>query len=242
MARRPRLVILNYPYHVLIRGTGGQAVFMDDEDRRVYREILGACVLGDGVDLHAWALLVDTVHLIATPRRDAALAQVVQALGRQYVRRFNLRHGRSGTLWEGRFRSSLIQDDPYLLIVQRHVETAPVRERLADRADEYPWSSHRHHLGLTRDPGLTPHAEYWRLGNTPFEREAAYRQRFEGRPELPDARLAQLLRAGHPVAGDAFLDRMTQQTGIDLHPRRVGRPRRDPAQLTGSLPSTSPAP
>ena len=226
MARRARFVILNYPYHVLVRGTGGQAIFRDDDDRQSYREILADAIAASGVQLHGYALLTRDVHLIMTPRREGALGQAMQVFGRQYVRRFNSRHQRSGTLWEGRFRSSLIQPEPYLLIVQRHIETAPVRAGLVARAEDHPWSSHRHLLGLINDPIVTPHSEYWRLGNTPFEREAEYRRRLESRPDLPDATLTRLLSAGHPVAGDAFLERQSQAAGIDLSPRPVGRPRR----------------
>ena len=218
--------MLDHPYHLLLSGIGGQPVFVDDQDRRNYRDGLAEAIRAGGVVLHAYVLLPDAVQLVVTPRQDGALARMVQGLGRQYVRRFNLRHDRAGTLWDGRYRSSLIQADPYLLIVQRHIETAPVRARLAERAEHYPWSSHRHHLGLVHDPLVSPHAEYWRLGNTPFEREAEYRRRFDARPDLPDATLARLLRAGHPVAGDGFLDRLARTTGQDLRPRPVGRPRK----------------
>ena len=182
MARRPRNIVVDYPYHIIVRGNNRQSIFIDDEDRRNYKDVLQAACSAHGLVVHAYVLMSNHVHLVATPTKAPALALVMQAVGRRYVRHFNRRHDRTGTLWEGRYRASIIQQDRYLLACQRYVEMNPVRARLVERPEAYVWSSHRHHLGLVHDPLVSPHNVYWGLGNTPFDREVAYRKLFDDPP------------------------------------------------------------
>jgi putative transposase len=226
MARKPRSIIAGYPFHVIVRGNNRQAIFHDDDDRASFKSILKEACLAHGLAVHAYVMMTNHVHLIGTPARDEALARVMQAVGRQYVRRFNHRHGRTGTLWEGRYRASLIQGDRHLLACQRYVEMNPVRAGMVGRPEQYEWSSHRHHLGLASDPLVSPHTVYWALGNTPFERELAYRALFESLPPVPDEELTHRLLLGHPVADAAFLEDLEMRSGRALVPRPVGRPRK----------------
>lgn len=226
MARRPRHIVADYPFHVIVRGNNRQAIFVDDEDRRSLKAILQEACSSHGLAVHAFVLMTNHVHLIATPSTADALALVIQGLGRQYVRQFNRRHGRTGTLWEGRYRASIIQQDRYLLACQRYVEMNPVRAGIVERPEQYAWSSHRHHLGLAADPLVSPHSVYWSLGNTPFDREVAYRALFEGMPAMSDAALTSDFMAGNPIAEPEFLDRLAQRTGMQWAPRPVGRPRK----------------
>ena len=156
----------------------------------------------------------------------SSLSLAMQAVGRRYVRWFNRRHSRTGTLWEGRFRSSLVEADRYLLACQRYIEANPVRAGMAASVSDWPWSSHRHHAGLATDPLVRPHPAVWALGNTPFERESAYRRLFEeavsqGEYELLRARLL----AGKPTASTDFQKKLEQASGVRLIARPVGRPR-----------------
>jgi putative transposase len=226
MARKPRNIVGGYPFHAIVRGNNRQAIFVDDEDRREYKAVLQAAGTAYGLEIHGYVMMTNHVHLIATPTRPDSLALVMQAVGRQYVRQFNRRHGRTGTLWEGRYRASIIQEDRYLLACLRYVEMNPVRAHLVASPDGYAWSSHRHHLGLVDDPLLSPHGVYWALGNTPFEREAAYRRLFDEPPGVDDAKLTEALLMGHPVAEAGFLERLEGTTGRNWAQRPVGRPRK----------------
>jgi len=128
------------------------------------------------VAIHAYVMMGNHFHLLATPQTTEGLAQMMQAVGRRYVRYFNDRQGRSGTLWEGRFKSTLIQTERYLLACMAYIDLNPVRAGMVAQAGDYPWSSFAHFVGRRTDRLITPHPLFWELGNTPFAREAAYAQ------------------------------------------------------------------
>jgi len=180
-----------------------------------------------GLAVHAYVLMPDHFHLLLTPREAGALSRAMQALGRRYVRAFNQRHARTGTLWEGRFRSTILDPTTCLLDLMRYVEGNPARAGLVQDAADYPWSSLAHHLGRRTDPLVSDHAVFWALGNTPFERQAAY-QRLCAVP-LDAAVLARIGAAtqyGWPLGGADFLAQLGQQTPRRLVRRPAGRPRR----------------
>ena len=174
MARLPRLTIPGYPHHVIQRGNNRQAIFASAVDRQMLLHLLQENARKFGVALHAYVLMTNHFHLLATPQSANSLPQMMQAVGRSYVRYFNDSQGRSGTLWEGRYRSTLIQTERYLLACMVYIDLNPVRAGLVVDAKDYPWSSHGHYMGLRSDKLITPHALYWELGNTPFAREVAY--------------------------------------------------------------------
>lgn len=227
MARAARHAIAGLAYHVVQRGHNAQAVCVDDEDRRVFIDTLRDAARDHGLLVHAYVLLPNEVELVATPQRPESMAEAIQALGRRYVRWFNRRHGRSGTIWNGRYRSALIEPERYLLRCQRHVELAPVRAGLAVRPDAWTWSSHRHHIGWVVDPLVRPHPTLWTLGNTPFERESKYRELFDDLSLGPDDRfISERSRVGKPIAGEPWQRALEQQhRGLKLVARPVGRPR-----------------
>lgn len=228
MARRPRLVIADHPHHLIIRGNNRQDVFLDDGDRRRFRALLGEIASPARIAIHGYVLMDNHVHLVVTPGSSEALSGAIQRLGRRYVRYFNDRHGRSGTLWEGRFRTALIETDRYLLACLRYVENNPVRAMMVARPADHAWSSHRHHVGLAVDELLSPHPLYWQLGNTPFEREQAWLAMFEeGSSDAELARMRAMAR-GRPAADRSFLAVLGQQVGRPLVARPVGRPRKRP--------------
>lgn len=225
MARLSRLIVPGATHHVLQRGNNRQAVFTDDTDRRVYLDALREATSLHGVRVHAYVLMEDHVHMLVTPQGVDSLARAMQTLGRRYVAAFNRRHGRSGTLWEGRYRTALTETPAYFSLVQGYIEQHPVRSALVDAAADYPWSSAAHHLGLRRDPLLSEHPVFWALGNTPFERQIAHRDALA--QPIPDSTLARLRRhvhSGWPLLSETGLKTLSDSLKRPLRPRAPGRP------------------
>lgn len=229
MARLPRLTVPGYAHHVIHRGNNRQPIVLDDADRERLLDLIRDHAQRQRVALHAWVIMDNHLHLLLTPSTDDGLPAMMQGLGRAYVRYFNDRHHRTGTLWEGRYRSTLVDSERYLLACMAYIDLNPVRAGLVPEARQYPWSSHRHHVGLTNDRSLTPHAVYWALGNTPFAREAAYADWVNG--GLASAQVAQLTDAalkGWPLGDESFRAALQARTPRRLVPARAGRPRRIP--------------
>ncbi len=213
MARPSRLAIAGQAHHVTQRSVGQQPAFIDDIDRATYLSDLRQAARDCQVTLQAYVLMTDHVHLVATPSRREGLGQMMQRIGRRYVAYFNRRHQRSGALWDGRFRAAVLDPEQFVLCCLAHIERNPLRHRLVERPEEWPWSSVAHHLGLACDPTLVNPPAYWQLGNTPFERESAYRHLLEGlREDDPDVqRLRTASRSGRAVGSEAFLRQMRLQ-------------------------------
>lgn len=227
MARLPRLEIPGQPHLLIQRGHNGQPVFLDDDDRRAFRDDLRQAARDAGVALHGYALAERGISLLATPPDKGALGRMMQRVGRRYVMGFNARHGRSGTLWEGRFRATVIQPERYLLTALRLVENHPVRERLAARAHDWPWSSAAHHLGRLVDPLVTVHPVWWSLGNTPFEREMRHADALDrGDDHEAQSALEDAAMRGWVIGDPAFVASVAAQTDRPLQPRPRGRPRK----------------
>lgn len=176
MARQPRLDLPGIPQHVVQRGNNRLPCFLDDADRRRYLTLLHEALLDTGCKLHAYVLMNNHVHLLTTPPEIGALARLMQKLGRGYVGQFNARHRRTGTLWEGRYKASLVDSESYVLHCHRYIELNPVRARMTDDPTTFPWSSCASHCGLRQDAILSPHPEYKTLAATPEARAEAYRQ------------------------------------------------------------------
>jgi putative transposase len=225
MARQPRLVLPDQPHHVLQRGNDNQPIFRDDDDHRRFLEFLRESAKFYRVAIHAYVLMPNHVHLLATPSDEDGLAAMMQKVGRLYVPWFNNKYGRSGTLFQGRFRTSVIDANAYFLACVRYIELNPQRNQLAFDPLAYPWSSYAHHAGVRPDPLITDHAKYWELGNTPFQREAAYielaQQGISGQ-EL-DAINAAVLK-GAPLGSHAFMLELERKTKRPILPAKRGRP------------------
>lgn len=230
MARLPRLAAAGQAHLVLLCAPAGRAAFRDDEDRRRFLAALGEATRLQHVALHAWALLDDRIWLLATPPEAAALGRWVQAIGRRYVAAFNRRHGSTGALWEGRFRAAVVQDGEELRRATLAVDLAPVRAGRVGAAQDHPWSSARHHLGLAQDAATAVAAvhgaAYWALGNTPFEREAAYRAALdEGLTPAQWQRIEGAVRSGWALGDAVFAADLGSRLGRRAAPRPRGRPR-----------------
>ena len=227
MARLPRLTLAGQVHLVLLRCRTGQSMFVDDEDRQRCRLALLDSSRERAVAVHAYALLDEQVLLLATAPEAASLGRFMQAVARRYVRPFNRRHGRSGALWEGRFRSTVIDPASFLLTCMRLIEQAPVRSGRVQRASDWPWSSAAHHAGLHADAVVTEHAAFWQLGNTPFERQAAYVR--ESAVMLADDVVRELIAAarhGWPAGPEAFLQVLAEASERPVARRPKGRPAR----------------
>jgi putative transposase len=174
MARLSRLTLADQPHHVIQRGNNRQVIFHLPADYQTMLDMLDENARKFDVALHAYVLMDNHFHLLATPHTPEGLPQMMQAVGRSYVRYFNDRIKRTGTLWEGRYKSTLIQTERYLLACMAYIDLNPVRAGMVGQAREYAWSSHAHYIGLRTDKMVTPHSLVWELGNTPFAREAAY--------------------------------------------------------------------
>jgi len=175
MPRRPRLLIAGIPLHITQRGVNRGATFIDSQDRCLYRELLAGMAAEGDVLIHAYVLMSNHVHLLVTPISCGGLARAMRLLNQRYVAAFNRRHHRTGTLWESRFRSCLVETEGYLLTLYRYVELNPVRAAMVDAPEHYRWSSARGNLGMSRDPCLTPHPAYLALGVHAAVRANAYR-------------------------------------------------------------------
>lgn len=225
MARQPRLVLPGHPHHLIQRGNNRQAIFLDDDDRRKYLGMLRDAAQEHQLAIHAYVLMSNHVHLLATPSTLESFSRTMQSLGRRYVGWFNHRHGRTGTLWEGRFRTSLVDSESYLLACQRYIELNPHRAGLASGLLDYPWSSLMHHLGVRQDPLISEHPVFWLLGNTPFAREAAYRQWLEEGIALTEQqRITQALNRNMVLGNDLFIAQLQRTTDRALTRKPRGRP------------------
>ncbi len=228
MARLPRLVLAGQPHLVIQAARAGQVAFLDDEDRRNYLGALLESSRACAVTVHAYALLDERVSLLVTPAAADSLGRFMQRVGRRYVGAFNRRHGYSGTLWDGRYRTAVLDPQRHVLMSMRLIEQSPLRRGLVEQPADWRWSSAAYHVGRSKDPLVREHEAYWRLGNTPFAREAAYATQLAA--ELSEAEVARLevaLRRGWPGEPVALRERIEKAAPTRvLEPKPRGRPRR----------------
>jgi len=229
MPRPPRAFLPGFPQHLIQRGNNRTAIFGADEDYGFYLESLLAVSRRYDVAIHAYVLMTNHVHLLVTPAYRDSLARLMQALGRRYVRFFNAKYQRSGTLWEGRFRACLIDTDRYVLGCYRYIELNPVRANMVSRPNEYRWSSYRVHAGGDSSRLITKHPLYLALGATDDERQAAYRHLYEVEiDETEGANQEQIRTAtnkGWVLGSGEGRDAAEVQAGRPLPPLPRGRPK-----------------
>lgn len=225
MARLPRLTVPGHPHHIVQRGNNRQAIFSSTADYQMLLALLDENAQKFGVALHAYVLMGNHFHLLATPSTEEGLPRMMQAVGRRYVRYFNDSQGRSGTLWEGRYRSTVIDPDRYLLACMAYIDLNPVRAGLVKEAALYPWSSHARYVGLRTDKMVTPHALFWALGNTPFSREAAYAELVaQGITPVQQEALTQSVLGGWALGDENFVVNLQTQTNRRVKKTLAGRP------------------
>ena len=231
MARLARLTLPGRLHFVTHRGNNRQPVVIDDADRQTLLDLLGEQAARYQVAVHAFVLMPTGLSLLLTPASADGVPAMMQAVGRSYVRYFNARHGRTGTLWEGRYRATLIQPERHLLPCMCLLDTEPVRAGLCTEPLSYAWSSHRHHVGQAPDRRLSTHPLYWTLGNTPFAREAAYAEMVHrGLNVQQMGAINDAVWHGWALGDSGFIAALQQDTSRRLQPTRPGRPKKPPVE------------
>ena len=214
MARLPCLCLPGIPQHIIQRGNNRQVCFASDEDFAAYAYWLEEYSSKYKVAIHAWVFMTNHVHLLATPETDNGISKMMQALGRYYVRYFNSTYRRSGTLWEGRFKSCLVEEESYFLLCQRYIELNPVRANMVQAPGEYGWSSYRAN-GMGNALRLwTPHRCYLELGKTIEQRTHAYRELFRGHLDREQLHaIRQATNQGMALGSDRFKQEIEHLSG-----------------------------
>jgi len=219
MARPNRVILPGIPTHIVQRGHNRDACFFSSRDFDEYRQTLHETSERFQCSIHAYVLMTNHVHLLVTPRESTGISQMMQTLGGRYVRSVNLRRRRTGTLWEGRFKSCVIDCDRYFLACSRYIELNPVRARMVDDVGAYRWSSYRHNAHGEQDPLVTPYVLYDALGVSPQLRRRAYRDLFRQPIEVESLeRIREAANRGAALGDPMFVERIEIATR-----RRVAR-------------------
>jgi len=226
MARQARTVIPGQIMHVMVRGNNRETLFFSLKDRRIYLDWLREAARQFGCAVHAFALMPNHVHLLMTPQNKDSLAKTMQSLGRRYAQYFNQQHHRSGTIWEGRYRSSLIDPD-YFLRCQRYIELNPVRSGHESNPQDSSWTSFSSHIGGNVESWLVDHQHFWKLGNTPFERQMGWANFVkEGAPHWEDLQITESLLKSKPWVSDIYANKLFKDDPGLAQIRDRGRPRK----------------
>lgn len=239
MARQPRYVLPGQPQHVIQRGNNRTAIFSRDEDYYFYLHCLSEACVTHQCDVHAYVLMPNHVHLLVTPRRASSISKAMQSVGARYAQYVNSTYRRSGTVWEGRYRSTVIDPDDYLLCCMCYIELNPVRAGIVPHPRRYQWSSYRRNAEGHGDMLVSTHPLYERLGGTPGEQQERYRTLLE--TPLDAHTLADIRNAtnkGWVLGGSQFKERFEAVLNRRMHPLPRGGDRRSQrAQQTTSIAS-----
>lgn len=227
MARLPRYFVKDIPQHVILRGNNRQPIFADDEDYLFFKEALLDAASRYQLAIHAYVLMTNHIHLLATPETAESLPKALQSLGRRYVQYFNYRYQRTGTLWEGRYRATIVEAETYLFECMRYIELNPVRAGMVAQASDYPWSSYPSNALGTADALLTPHLHYLHLGTDSGERLATYKAFVQEPMEaIKLAALRESTHKGWALGAGEFQARIEQLAQRRTMPLPKGRPKK----------------
>ncbi len=224
MARKLRVSYPGVAEHIIQRGNNRQVIFANTEDSCAYITWLKQYAKQHNVAIHAWVLMTNHVHLLCTPSTPTGISKMMQSLGRMYVLYFNRRYQRSGTLWEGRYKSCLIENETYFMQVCRYIELNPVRANMVNDPADYSWSSYQCNALGKRSSLLTEHPLYTGLGDSPIERQTAYRALFAHHIEgklLDDIR--QATHKGLALGSNKFKQEIETLTGLRVTEGTRGR-------------------
>lgn len=225
MPRKPRFYLPGVAVHAVQRGHSREPVFYEDQDYRAYLNWLKEAAERYGCAIHAYVLMTNHVHILATPKDNTGLSRMMQYVGRRYVPYINYHYGTSGTLWEGRYKASLVHEADYLLACMRYIELNPVRASLVHHPREYRWSSYRANGEGREDRLITTHRLYQALGRTAAQRKEAYRGLFKA--HLDDDEVKKIRAAwqtGTPLGNDYFKDKVECKLQCKVGQARRGRP------------------
>ena len=229
MARLPRIVVPGQPQHVIQRGNNRQNVFAFDADYQFFRDALVEAADTHGLTIHAYVWMTNHIHLLATPERVESISKVFQSVGRRYVQYFNHTYKRSGTLWEGRYRATVVDTETYLLTLMRYIELNPVRAGMVAHPRDYPWSSYAANALNETGPNsdfVKPHELYRRLARNTEDRSAAYRALFKTAINKADlAAIRDCTHKGWVLGSEKFKSQIEALTQRQVSSKGVGRPR-----------------
>jgi len=233
MARLPRIVVPGQPQHIIQRGNNRQAVFAFDADHQFFRDALVEAADTHGLKIHAYVWMTNHIHLLATPEHEASISKVFQSVGLRYAQYFNYTYKRSGTLWEGRYRATLVDTETYLLTLMRYVELNPVRAGMVAHPREYAWSSYAANALNETGPNsdfVKPHELYRRLARNAEGRSAAYRALFKTAISKADlSAIRDCTHKGWVLGPEKFKAQIEVLTQRQVSSKGVGRPRVGPA-------------
>jgi len=231
MARLPRFYLPGQPLHVIQRGNNRDPIFAADADYHFYLRCLQEAAEVQSLTIHAYVLMTNHVHLLVTPETESSLSKTLQSIGRRYVQYFNYTYKRTGTLWEGRYKSTLIDSERYLLTCMRYIEMNPVRADMVAHPSDYPWSSYRANAQGNSNVLIASHALYRSLGRTDEERQSAYRQLFCAQVSKADVdAIRDATNKGWALGDSRFGAKVEALTKRRAMPMPRGRPKREVAE------------
>lgn len=216
------------PLHIILRGNNRQPIFGDEEDYQFFMEVLLDAAKRHDLAIHAYVLMTNHLHLLATPGEQDCVPKVMQSVGRRYVQYFNYHYQRTGTLWEGRYRATVVDAENYLLECMRYIELNPVRAGMVAHPRDYPWSSHGANGEGKTDMLVHPHRLYRRLARDEVERRAAYRALFKA-PMAAESlgRIRDCTNKGWALGSGRFQEKIERLAERRATPLPKGRPKRD---------------
>ncbi len=227
MPRLPRLTVPSYPHHIIQRGNNRQPIFFTEQDYSVFLDCLREAKRKCHARLYAYVLMTNHVHLLMEPEKDGDLGRFMQSVGRRYVRDINATYHRSGTLWEGRFRSAVVSRDEYLIVCSRYIELNPVRAGMVSHAGEYRWSSYRCRALGQPDDLVDDDPWYMSLGSSAEVRQRVYREWMDA--SVAEEEWTQIRRAtqqGRVVGREEFQEEIGSRAGRQVMGENRGRPRK----------------
>jgi putative transposase len=223
--RKPRFFLPGVPVHIVQRGHSREPVFFENSDYNAYLEWLSEAAIRYDCDIHAYVLMTNHVHILATPKDKQGISRMMQYMGRRYVPYINYSYGTSGSIWEGRYKSSLIHDEQYLLTCMRYIELNPVRANMVSNPEKYRWSSYRFNGRGKENALITPHPLYLSLGKTQSEQLDVYRSLFKAHIDEEDINnIRATCQTGTPLGNDYFKDKIERKLKNKVGQARRGRP------------------
>ncbi|MEE9344886.1 MAG: transposase [Methylococcales bacterium] len=228
MARLPRYFVKDQAQHIIQRGNNRDSIFASDDDYRFYLDCLKDAGKRHELLIHAYVLMTNHVHILASPKTENSIPKTLQSVGRRYVQYFNGAYDRTGTLWEGRYKATVIDSDRYFLTCMRYIELNPVRAGMVEHTRDYPWSSYLANAYDEKNPLLTQHSQYRQLDANSTERQLAYRQLFRVAIETGDLEaIRESTNKGWVLGNDGFREKIERLSGRRTTPKPRGRPRNE---------------
>jgi putative transposase len=225
MPRKPRFCLSGSPVHIVQRGHSREPVFFEDGDYRAYLNWLEEAAARYDCAIHAYVLMTNHIHLLATPKDQNGISRMMQFIGRRYVPYINHNYGTSGSLWEGRYKASLISDEQYLFTCMRYIELNPIRADMVNSPGHYRWSSYRYNAQGKEDPVVTEQPLYTRLGKTRAGRRDAYKALFKGHIEEDQLKAIRAAwQTGTPLGNEYFREKVERKLNTKVGQDRRGRP------------------